>query len=60
VALAARVQRLESELQIERTRRIKVEQQLAGTRSALSRLKAVILRQRADDAERLAGPPSTH
>jgi hypothetical protein len=62
-AVFGRLARAEAELAAERQKRLKAEHQLAGTRSALSRLKMAILRQRADDALRLAAldpPPSTH
>jgi hypothetical protein len=59
-AVLGRLQRAEAELAEERRKRLKAEHQLAGTRSALSRLKAAVLRQRAFDAERLADPPSQH
>jgi hypothetical protein len=59
-AVLGRLARAEKELEAERAKRRHAEQQLAGTRSALSRLKAVILRQRAEDAARLADPPSRH
>jgi hypothetical protein len=53
-ALVATVKRLESELTIERSRRLKAEQALAGQKSAVSRLQALLARRKADDAERRA------
>jgi hypothetical protein len=54
IALAGRVKRIEAELAAEKLKRRLAEQKLAGTKSALLRLQAVIARQRATDAERRA------
>jgi hypothetical protein len=53
-ALAARVQRLESELADEKRRRQLAEQKAAGLRSAVVRLQASLLKRKAEDAERRA------
>jgi hypothetical protein len=51
-ALLGRLARTEQALEAERSKRRHAEQQLAGTRSALVRLQAVVLKQKAAAAVR--------
>jgi hypothetical protein len=54
-ALVARLARVEAELSEERHKRRRAEQQVAGLRSAISRMQAQRLRQEAAETERRAG-----
>jgi hypothetical protein len=59
-ALLARLQRAESELQLEKHRRRMAEQSNAGLRSACSRLSALLQRARADAALKQAEKPKAN
>jgi hypothetical protein len=53
-ALVNRVARLEAEVQLERHARRQAEQKLGGARSAIARLQAAVLRQKAEAVEAAA------
>jgi hypothetical protein len=52
----ARLRKAEAELALERALRMKAQAEVGGLRSAVTRMRALVLRQRAQQAERAAGP----
>jgi hypothetical protein len=55
VDAVARLRRAEAELARERARRLKAEAEVGGLRSTVARMRALVLRARAEEAERVAG-----
>ena len=55
VDAVARLRRAEAELARERARRLKAEAEVGGLRSTVARMRALVLRTRAEEAERVAG-----
>jgi hypothetical protein len=53
-ALAARVQRLETALNLERHKRLQAEQRAARLRSAVVRMQALLAKHKAEQAEKHA------